>query len=180
MKPIAAATPLKPIRNTPFFSLATLSVVCVVAVLTASIGANTAQADGHEADEAITKYRQSLMAGVGANMGALSGILKNGLNLPGHIESHAGQMAEEAGLIAAAFRKQTKTQATDAKPEIWTDWKGFESAIADYESAAKTLQAAAAAGDAGAVGKAMRGLGKSCGGCHKAYRTPKEESYKNR
>lgn len=147
--------------------------------LMTSLFAASAQADGHEADVAITKYRQTMMAGVGANMGALSGIMKNGLQLPGHVENHAGQLVDSAQLIAAAFRTQTKTKETDAKSEIWTDWKGFEKAITDFENAAKTLQAAAASGDSAAVGPAMRGLGKSCGGCHKTYRTPKEESYKN-
>jgi cytochrome c556 len=146
-----------------------------------TLGAASAAADSHEeADAAMTKYRQTLMGGVGANMGAMGDILKNGLVLPGHIENHAGQLVDSAQLIAAAFRKQTRTAATDAKSEIWTDWKGFEKAIADFESAAKKVQAAAASGDPAAVGPAMRGLGKSCGGCHKPFRKPKEESYKNR
>jgi cytochrome c556 len=148
--------------------------------LIASFDAPTARADGHEADVAQTKYRQTLMAGVGANMGALGDIMKNRLDLPGHVENHAGQLADSAQLIAAAFRKPTKTKATDAKAEIWTDWKGFEQAIADFENAAKKLQSAAASGDSAAVGPAMRGLGKSCGGCHKSFRVPKEESYKNK
>lgn len=150
-------------------------LVCVMA----SLSAVSAQADGHEADVAMTQYRQSVMAGVGANMGAMSGIMKNGLNLPGHVANHAGQLAESAKLIAAAFQTKTTSKDTDAKAEIWTDWKGFEMAIADFEAAAKKLQAAATSGDAAAMGPAMRGLGKSCGGCHKSFRKPKEESYKN-
>ncbi len=146
----------------------------------ASLFAVSAYADGHEADVAMTKYRQTMMSGVGANMGAMSGIMKNSLNLPGHVANHAGQLAESAQLIAAAFRTKTTTTDTDAKAEIWTDWKSFEMAIADFEAAAKTLQTAAASDDSAAVGPAMRALGKSCGGCHKTFRKPKEESYKNK
>lgn len=169
-KPIASAHSVLLYRGV----LMTL-LVCVIA----SLSAVSAQADGHEADDAKTQYRQTMMSSVGANMGAMSAIMKNGLTLPGHIENHAGQLAQSAKLIAAAFRTKTKTKDTDAKAEIWTDWKGFEMAISDFEVAAKKLQAAAASGDAAAMGPAMRGLGKSCGGCHKTFRKPKEESYKN-
>lgn len=141
-----------------------------------------ALADGHgHADEAspAVKYRQSLMDGVGANMGAISHILKNRLSLPGHIQNHASQMALAADLVAAAFKGGDATGPTDAKSEIWSDWAGFEADIADFSKAAKGLEAAAASGDPAAIGPAMKMLGKSCGGCHKAYRKPKEESYKN-
>lgn len=159
--------------------VATLARFVFAFSVTLFLSAHSAFAADDESDAAMTKYRQTLMAGVGANMGALGDIMKNGLNLPGHVENHAGQMADSAKLVAAAFRQQTSTTATDAKPEIWTDWKGFEQAISDFEAAAKTLQAAAASGDRAAVGPAMRGLGKSCGGCHKPFRKPKEESFKN-
>lgn len=139
-----------------------------------------ATADDHEASQAQVEYRQKLMSVIGTNMGAISDILKNRLAVPGAVANHANQMADAAALIAPAFKKELIQGATDAKPEIWSDWAGFEAAIADYESAARVLAAAAEGDDPGAVGSAMRGLGKSCGGCHKPFRKPKEESYKNR
>jgi cytochrome c556 len=132
-----------------------------------------------EMDEAQIKYRQTLMGGVGANMGGIGAILKNQLSLPGHVESHARQLAMSAKLVAAAFKADLSEGATDAKPEIWSDWAGFEKAIADFDAAANTLADAAASGDGAAIGPAVKGLGKSCGGCHDSYRKPKEESYKN-
>jgi len=138
-----------------------------------------AQADSHEKDAARLKYRQSVMSIVGTNMGAIGDIMKNQLALPGAITNHAGQMVESAELIAPAFKREITGGPTDAKPEIWQDWAKFEKAIADYKEAAIGLQTAAASGDAEAVGPAMKALGKSCGGCHKPFRKPKEESYKN-
>ena len=132
-----------------------------------------------EMDEAQIKYRQTLMGGVGANMGGIGAILKNQLSLPGHVESHARQLAMSAKLVAAAFKANLSAGATDAKPEIWNDWAGFEKAIADFDAAANTLADAAASGDGAAIGPAVKGLGKSCGGCHDSFRKPKEESYKN-
>jgi len=132
-----------------------------------------------EMDEAHVKYRQTLMGGVGADMGAISAILKNRLMLPGHVESHARQLAASAKLVSAAFKNRGAGQPTDAKAKIWKDWSGFEDAIKDFDMAANTLAEAAAGSDPAAIGPAVKGLGKSCGGCHKAYRKPKEESYKN-
>ena len=131
-------------------------------------------------DAASIEYRQKLMSVIGANMGAIGDVLKNGLDLPGAVANHAGQMAEAAALIAPAFEKSIQDGATDARPEIWTDWARFEEAIAGYEAAARNLATAASEGNPGQIGSAMRALGKSCGSCHKPFRKPKEESYKNR
>jgi cytochrome c556 len=151
------------------------SLLVVGALLTAGV----ATADSHEGDAARVKYRQSVMSIIGTNMGAIGDIMKNGLDLPGAVANHAGQMAEAAALIAPAFRAQISSGATDAKPEIWQDWAKFEKAIADYQKAARGLAEAASAKDPSGVGPAMKKLGKSCSGCHKPFRKPKEESYKN-
>lgn len=151
-------------------------------LLIALIGTSPVLADSHgdARDQAQIKYRQTLMSGVGANMGAIGDILKNGLDLPGHLESHARHLAEDAKLIGPAFQAAVAEGATDAQPAIWTDWAGFEVAIADFEKAARGLEKASTSGDPAAVGAAVKGLGQSCGGCHDSYRKPKEESYKNR
>lgn len=155
-----------------------IGVVLIVACLAV---AGQASADSHEgAGEASIKYRQSVMSIVGTNMGAIGDILKNQLPLPGAIAVHANLMAETAPLIAPAFEKKLTDGATDAKADIWQDWAKFESAIADYQKAARNLAAAASGGDPKAVGPAMKKLGKACGSCHKPFRKPKEESYKNK
>lgn len=148
--------------------------------LFALLHGTTAAADAAENAPPEVQYRQTLMEIVGSNMGAIGDIMKNRLDLPGHIAVHAGEMADSAKLIAPAFKKNVSTEWTDAKPDIWTDWKKFESAIADFEEAARNLEAAAKGSDPSAVGPAMKALGKSCGGCHKPFRKPKEESFKNK
>jgi cytochrome c556 len=155
-------------------------VALLAAALLPMITAGLASADAHEKDTAYVEYRQSVMSIIGTHMGAIGDIMKNGLEVPGAIAGHAEQMAEAAALVAPAFRRQITAGATDAKPSIWQDWAKFEQAIADYEEAARGLAAAASADDPSGVGPAMKALGKSCGGCHKPFRKPKEESYKNR
>lgn len=131
-------------------------------------------------DQPSIEYRQLVMGSIGSNMGAIGGIMKNQLALPGAIANHAHQMADAAKLIAPAFKQKVTAGKTDAQPEIWTDWAKFEAAAADYEKAATNLATAANGSDPAAVGLAVRALGESCGGCHDSFRKPKEESYKNR
>jgi cytochrome c556 len=164
----------------PFFSRSFRRALIIVAVTLPLGMASVTQADPAENAPPEIKYRQTLMEIIGHNMGATGDILKNQLDLPGHIAVHAGEMADSAQLIGAAFKKNVPTDVSDAKAEIWQDWAKFETAIADYEKAARNLQAAASGTDPSAVGPAVKALGKSCGGCHKPFRKPKEESFKNK
>jgi cytochrome c556 len=61
---------------------------------------------------------------------------------------------------------------TKAKPSIWTDKAGFDKFAADMAAAAEPLAQAAQSGDKAAFASAFQTLGKSCGGCHKAYAYP--------
>jgi cytochrome c556 len=131
-------------------------------------------------DQVYIDYRQKVMSGVGADMGAISDILKHGLPFTASIALHANRLEDAASLIPAAFEKQVTAGPTDAKPEIWQKPEEFKAAIADLASAADALEDAADDGDAPAVQEAFKQLGNACGGCHKPFRKPKEESYKNR
>jgi len=170
-------------RATRFASFPSLQLTRLTsfAILIGTLAlAGRAQADSHENDGAQVEYRQTVMDIIGGNMGAMGDIMKNHLMLPGHVAVHAGQMAEMAQLIAPAFKDKIETDLTDAKPEIWQDWTKFEAAIGDFEEAARNLQGAAEGSDPAAVRPAMKALGKSCGGCHKPFRKPKEESFKKK
>ena len=150
------------------------------AALALVLFARVAQAQASPTDQASIEYRQLVMGAIGSNMGAIGGIMKHQLALPGAVANHAQQMADAAKLIAPAFKQKATAGKTDAKAEIWSDWAEFEKARADYEKAASQLAMTAKGSDPGAVGLAVRALGESCGGCHDSFRKPKEESYKNR
>jgi cytochrome c556 len=163
------------------FNLPSFIRFTMAATLMVGFGlASAVQADEHENDMPIVKYRQKVMSVIGGNMGAMADIMKNQLDLPGHVAVHASEIAEMAPLIGPAFKKNAPTDATDAKPEIWQDWAKFETAAGDLETAARNLEVAASGSDPTAVGPAMKALGKSCGGCHKSFRKPKEESFKRK
>jgi len=154
--------------------------LCLAFFLATGLGLTSAAWADAELDAAHIKYRQTVMDAIGSNMGGIGDILKNRLDLPGHLESHARQIAEGSRLIGPAFAKAVSEGATDAKAEIWVDKAGFKEAIAELEHKARALESAASSGDATAIGPAVKALGKSCGGCHKSFRKPKEESYKNK
>jgi cytochrome c556 len=166
--------------RTTRFGFSGLSRRTITAILfVCFVLASGVQAADDENAAPMVGYRQMLMSVVGGNMGSMADIMKYRLDLPGHVAVHAGQMAEMAQLIAPAFKENVETDATDAKQEIWQDWANFESKIADFEKAARNLETAAKGGDPAAVGPAMKALGKSCGDCHKLFRKPEEESFKN-
>lgn len=131
-------------------------------------------------DDVYIEYRQTLMKGVGADMGAISDILKHGLPFTANIAIHANRLENAAQLIPSAFERKTADVATDAKPEIWAKPDEFEEAIEGFARAADALEDAADDGDPAQIQAAFKGLGKACGDCHKPFRRPKEESYKNR
>lgn len=131
--------------------------------------------------EGTLKYRQDLMSAIGSDMAAISDILKFRLPLQANIETHASNIASNAGLMKSAFKAPISDGPTDAKPEIWQDWAHFEKDIAKMKAAAEKLsQTVAQGGDGAAIGAGLKTLGRTCGGCHKEFRKPKKESYKNK
>lgn len=150
-----------------------LKALVIPAVALVAISAARAQDD-----QGYLDYRQKLMQSVGANMGAIGDILKHGLPLEGNITGHAESLYTHAGQIAAAFEHRATAGPTDAKPEIWDDPAGFGAAVEAFRQEAEKLVELSGSGDRAAVGAQMRNVGKACGGCHKPYRKPKEESFK--
>ena len=131
-----------------------------------------------QSDEAVIQYRQKVMQSNGANMGAIADILKNKLPYKDHIVTHAKEITLGSTLIAAAFKQKIAEGKTDAKPEIWQDWNKFVAAVDAMEQESTKLAEVAQAGDMDAIAAQVKKLGGACGDCHKPFRKPKEESYK--
>jgi cytochrome c556 len=91
------------------------------------------------------------------------------------IRPHAALLANHAVQVLRWFPRGSGAQAgvqTRARPEIWTDWGGFERAGARLLVAARALNRAAQGGDVAAVRAAMPALAHACSGCHDDYRAP--------
>ena len=75
-------------------------------------------------------------------------------------------LAAAAADIAAKFEPQATDPATEAKPEIWTNWD-------DFVAKADALKVAAEAMDASSLDSVKAGMGAiggSCKACHSVYR----------
>lgn len=152
--------------------LAIAAALALAFVFSFSVGSALAQDSA-----ALIKYRQRVMRALSGHMGALGEYAKNNLPYDGHVAVHARGLAELSKLLPEIFPKGTENGKTDALPDIWAK-------PADFRKAAENMgdEAAKLAGMSDAMGaKAqIKELGKSCGGCHKKFRQPKEKSYKNK
>jgi cytochrome c556 len=89
----------------------------------------------------------------------------------------ATKMDQLAKDLPRWFAKGTGPDAgvkTDAKPEIWSDAKGFEAAAAKFQAEAPKLLTLAKANDIDGIKKQVGAVGGACKGCHDNYRVPQD------
>jgi cytochrome c556 len=145
-----------------------LKAVVIGAVL---ITAGAAFAEGDRTDP-NAKARSDLMRVVGKNTGIL-GDMAGGKSAydAAAAEGAKAALIEAAANIEATFMEQGAADpASEAKPEIWTNWEDF---LAD----AKALGDAAGAMDvasAETIGAGMGALGGTCKDCHTEFRVMKQ------
>ncbi len=113
--------------------------------------------------------RRGLMKSIGKTWGAVKKAVKAGDN------KAAGKIYKLAGTISKTFSKN-KGGKSRAKPNIWTD-KGTFKQRAEFlaVSAAVFSQVHSKSGNKATVAKAMKNIGKNCGGCHKTFRAKKKK-----
>jgi len=91
------------------------------------------------------------------------------------IRRHSATIARHARNVLTWFPHGTGAEAgvrTRAKPEIWSDPRGFRVAGANLLVAARGLDAEARSGDVEGVRTALPTLRRACAGCHETYRGP--------
>ncbi|MCG8493677.1 MAG: cytochrome c [Sneathiellales bacterium] len=122
-----------------------------------------------DADKRIAKMKT-----LGTNMKAIAQVAKGEVRYSPEIDFKAQEIEAIAKEMKNLFPEGSGGDKTRSKPEIWSDKAGFMKAVVAFETAAAGLTKAASTGDRGAIGKALQATGKTCGGCHKPYRTPKD------
>ncbi|MEH7830109.1 c-type cytochrome [Gemmobacter denitrificans] len=135
-------------------------------IVASAFAATMAFAEGEAADPTV-KARQDLMKTVGANtkiLGEMAGD-KAPFDAAAAEAAKAALVAASAE-IAAKFEPQATDPATEAKPEIWTNWDDFVAKAGALNSAAQALDATSLDG----VKAGMAGVGGACKACHTAYR----------
>jgi cytochrome c556 len=144
-----------------------LSLMCVAGAAGAQQEVPPEEAAG------IVAVRQASFAMSAVTFQSIKQGLDNGVPLE-QLRFPSNGLARWAASMPVAFVPGTGPGAvptTKAKPEIWTDWTGFQAKAADYQAATTRLKDAIAAGDAAAANEAWLATRATCGSCHDAYRS---------
>ena len=138
----------------------------------AALTAGVAFAEDMKRTDPNAIARGELMDTIGKNIGILGDMAGGKAAFDAAAaEGAKAAIVEAAGKIEATFKDQGAADpASQAKPEVWTNWDEF---LAD----AKKLQDAAGAMDvasAESIGAGMGALGGACKDCHTEFRVMKQ------
>jgi len=121
--------------------------------------------------DVLVKQRQAAMTLIGKYFGPLGGMAQ------GRVPYNAGVAARNAGYLETlsklpwdGFDPSTSKEKSATLPAAFTDAGKFKQAASDMEDAIAKLAAATKGGDEAAVKAAIGAVGKTCGGCHDAFR----------
>ena len=147
----------------------------LIGIAFAVLGINTSSsAETPKSGQELVDYREKRLKAAGGAMQALSQY--DGSNAEAAIAA-AKTIDDVAGEIVGFFPEGSGPggagiEKTRAKPEIWSDWAGFEAKAKAFDDAAALLTTAAASNDLGAIKTAAGEVGKACKACHESYRGP--------
>jgi cytochrome c556 len=121
------------------------------------------------------------MKAVSGHAKALKSIANGKVDRKADLKAHARAMVELATMSATLFPKGTGPEAgkTRALPSIWEKKAKYDRINDDWVKAARSMEAAADAGDLNAAGKAADALSKACKACHKPFRKKKAKKKKS-
>jgi cytochrome c556 len=149
-------------------NIITGSVLVAIGLSIASI----AQAQGKP--ETLVKQRQAAMTLQGKYFGPLGGMAQ------GKVPYDAKVVARNAGYLEAlsqmpwdGFAPGTKDVKSAALPAVFTDTAKFKEAQDQFHAAVAKLVTASKGGDEETVKTTIKGVAKTCGGCHENFREKK-------
>ena len=117
----------------------------------------------------LVAARQAGMAMAGATLGGLKAAIDTNAEPRTRVFPARG-LAKWAHASPGLFPPGSTTEASKARPEVWTDRAGFLQAAASFQSEADGLLAAAQANDAAAFSARWTSTQRACGACHDKYR----------
>ena len=147
----------------------------IIGIAFAVLGINTSMSNEKPTSgQDLVEYREKRLKAAGGAMQGLSQY--DGSDAAAAIAA-AKTVDDVAGELLSMFPEGsgpggTGIDETRAKPEIWSDWAGFEAKAKAFDDAAALLTVAAAANDLAAIGEAAKQVGAACKACHQDYRGP--------
>jgi cytochrome c556 len=128
--------------------------------------------------EEIVKYRKNIMKAIGSHISVIASNVKGKVVIESDIIPHAKALYLSISSIniEKTFPSNTSTNdnlKTRALPAVWEKPNEFTLAMNNSVKKADELLSAAETKDIKLIAKALGGLGKSCGACHKIFRKEK-------
>jgi len=119
----------------------------------------------------IIAVRQALMDLQQGNANAMKTAVDGGADVK-PLTFGAKALVASTRTIPSLFPTGTeKGHNTRAKPEIWSDYAGFEKAAANATAQAEKLVQLADANDKAGFATQFQALAQACGSCHRAFRS---------
>jgi cytochrome c556 len=141
--------------------------------LSAALGlfiALPASAQFQKPEDAI-KYRKSAFTVMATHFGRIGAVVQGKAPYDAATTAANAQIvANMATLPFTAFPEGSDKGETRAKPEIWTEGDKVKAAATKMIDAVNALNAAAKTNNLDAIKTAFGEAGKTCKGCHDAYR----------
>ena len=155
--------------NASKIALATCALAAAAVALAQPPATPTPEQRAHRAVE----LRQSVMQVQAYSLRPAAAMLRNAPYDADKVKQAAARLKMLSAMLGDVFKDDTSkfdVKDASAKPEVWTDATGFQSAVDAEVMAVDALDSAAAGGDKDATLKALKAVGKSCGDCHDKFR----------
>ena len=151
----------------------TTALLLFICLLTAGFVYSHSDATG------IVKQRMDAMKDMSDKSKIVNGMLKgktefNSAAVADAADSFILHGTEMSELFPDTDMSRTGSK-TEALPKIWNDWEDFEKRVLEFVELSQTLkETVEATDDVGTLKKAFFNTAKSCSGCHKQFRKPKD------
>lgn len=132
---------------------------------------SAAQAHNFEDAKDAIEYRQSAFSLIAYNFGDMGAMMKG--KKPFEAETFAMRAANVAALSKIPFEgfiDGSDKGETEALAKVWQDRADFDAKMKTFQENATILATVAQKGDQAAIKQAFMDTGKSCKGCHDAYK----------
>jgi cytochrome c556 len=143
-------------------------------LVTSFVVIGAAVAHSESTGNADADARIATMKQLGGHMKAVAAVAKGEAEYSPALNKNAAGIKAIAAGMGDLFPVGSGGEKTRSKPEIWSSKADFNKAIEALQVASAGLEKAVATGDRGAIGQALGATGKTCGGCHKPFRKPKD------
>jgi cytochrome c556 len=137
------------------------------------VGAAAMQAQGGESPtERAIEYRRGMMEVFSWNLSAMGDVVKGEAPYDKAVFArHARDLAHATDLdLLKGFPEDSVNDESDAKDEIWLQWKEFAAKFRKLQEESAKLAKVSAAGNLEKIKPQFKETAETCKACHKDYR----------